>query len=120
MKKIVTLTRLECGTNGAVFNIPLPPSPGGRSCKVVQYMAKVTSFGGTPTLGMVIAHGPDGAVSAPQITINPAGVPASHLYVFDSDATKILGEWLHPVLTVGGAATGDYLVVELFELRKPF
>ncbi len=114
------MTRLGCGTNGAAVDFPLSPTPGGRAAKVVQYMAKVTVLGGTPKLGIRINHGPDGTVAATHTTIATATVPASNLYVFDSDASKILGEWIHPVLVVEGTATGDFMMVELFELRKPF
>ena len=121
MKKIVGPIRVVCGASGGDIEFPLPPSPGGRACKVVQYMAKISQFGGSgPKLGMKINHGPDGTVNATHTSIASAAVPVTNLYVFDSDGTKILGEFLHPILVVGGAATGDSLVVEVYEMRKPF
>lgn len=120
MKKILGPTRVVCGTPGTALETALPPSPGGRACKVVQFMAKVSAFTGAPKLGMKINHGPDGVVNATHTLIGTVVVPGSNLFVFDSDASKILGEYIHPILLVDGAATGDSMVVELFELRKPF
>jgi hypothetical protein len=120
-KKISGPIKLTAGTNGAQVEFPLQPRSGGRSCKVVQVMAKLVSSGGTaPTLGMKIDHGPDGFAHSNHTTIANTGIPASNLWVFDSDATKIIGEFIHLVPVAGGTATGDYVVVEFYEMPKPF
>jgi hypothetical protein len=32
----------------------------------------------------------------------------------------MISEYIHPIVMVGGAATGDSVVVEVWETRKPF
>lgn len=121
-EKIVGPMNLLCATGGGTTNYALAPRPGGRTCKTVQYMVKVLEYRGTaPTLGFIIAHGPDGSVSATHTSIAVAAVTGTTpiLFVFDCGAAP-LGEFLHPIVRVGGTATGDGVVVEVWETRKPF
>ena len=96
-------------------------------CKVVNYQVKVVQSDGTDNirLSVELRHSPDGTVSAlhsnPLSAANP-GVLVPVLLSGDADSSKILGEFLHPVLKVKHASTGGavWAVVEVFELRKPF
>ena len=117
-RKLVTGLRLTW--NGTNFDVALPPTPGGARCKVVQIMVAIRAALGAPTLGCKIEHGPDGVVHAVHTTINNAALPATNLYVFDSNAGLVLGDYIHCILTVGGGANGDSMTVDVYETRKPF
>lgn len=121
-EKIAGPMSLLCLTGGGTVNFPLAPRPNGRGCKTVQYMVKVLEYHGTaPTLGFIIAHGPDASVSATHTSIAVAAVSGTTplLFVFDCGSGP-LGEYLHPIVRVGGTATGDSVVIEVWETRKPF
>ena len=121
-EKITGPLSISCAVGGGTTNYPLTPRPGGRSTKTVQYMVKVVDFrGSAPTLGFIIAHGPDATVSVTHASVAVAAVSGTTpiLFVFDCGATP-LGEYLHPVVRVGGSATGDSVVIEVWETRKPF
>ncbi len=118
LKKIASNLRLLY--TGAAAEVPLTPFQGGARNKVVQFMVAVRSANGAPTLGCKIDHGPDGIVHATHTTLANAALPTTNIYVFDSDSTKILGDWIHPILTVGGAVAGDAMTVDVYAVLKPF
>jgi hypothetical protein len=127
--KIVGPVRLDSGTNGALKSYPLPPRGGGRMCKVVQYMVKVVqSSGSTARVTVRMDHGPDGNVftthSTPISAVDPTtGGTVALPAVVAGDATTsiIVGEFIQ---CVPGASSSDsnpsWVVVEIFEMRKPF
>jgi hypothetical protein len=120
-KKIASAIQVFAGAGGAAANFPLQPGPGGRGCKVVQYMVRVLSTTGAPLLTLQIDDGPDGLAHMLH-TAGPAAAapPASRLYRFDSAAGIILCDYLHPILIVSGGAATDSVTVDVYEMRKPF
>ncbi len=119
-KKIAGPIRLVSGTNGADVEMPLPPRPGARMCKQAQYTLNIVSSGGAaPKLGFKLRHGPDGVVSKEIVNVASVAIPADNVAMFDS-GSAMLCDVLHPVPVVGGSATGDWVGVEIYEMRKPF
>jgi hypothetical protein len=79
--------------------------------------------GANAKAGLTLNHGPDGKVtvlhSTPIAVAVPGAVPS--LLSGDADSTKVLGEWLHPIVSAAStAATAEWLIVEVYEMRKPF
>lgn len=102
-----------------------PPRPGGRLCKNVQYMVKVVaSSSDQAKVGLFLDHGPDGTVSklhSTPIALTQLTGGNALLLVGDSDSTKIIGEFLHPVVNcLSNDANACWALVEIFEMRKPF
>jgi hypothetical protein len=112
--------RVDAGATGNDVEYPLDGAPGGRFCKVTQFMVKVLQkSNGNVKLGFKVRHGPDGQAYATHTSISSQTVPADDLMVFDG-AGAILGEWTRGVVVAGGTAPGDWMVIEVFEMRKPF
>lgn len=120
-KRIFGPARVD-GSSGGGTDYTLPPSAGGSQCKTVQYMLKVvqTDDGVNCLLSVKLNHGPDGTVTKNHSTpiASTAAGTAPNLLVGDADTSKIIGEYLHPILNVVGA--GHWATVEVFEMRKPF
>ena len=86
----------------------------------VGLMVKVLSASGTtPKVGFTIKHGPEAGVLITQTTMAAAVVPAENLFVFDC-GNGILGEWIQGIPVAEGTATGDAVLIEVYEMRKPF
>jgi hypothetical protein len=112
----------------------LRPKPGGRACKTLQYMVKVIkSSGANCQVGLGVQHGPDGDVFLPlddqiipMTLVSGASTDAlvleGHVGQDDGSNTKVVGEWILPILKINhDSGTGDvWAVVELFEMRKPY
>lgn len=118
-RKIASNIRIEAGTDGADAEYDLEPRGNGRMCKNVQLMAKVVKAGPNAKLGLKIKHGPDGVVFVTLASVASATVPAEMLVVLDS-GNGVVGEFVKSVLVAGGTATGDWTVVDVFEMRKPY
>ncbi len=65
-----------------------------------------------------IEHGPDGTIWETH-TAAPALADAGTVRTFQSDATKVLHEFARAVI-VTAAATGQYFVVDVDEISRPF
>lgn len=121
------MTLIFSGNPGTVIKFLLAPRSGGRNCKVVQYTVKILEYHGSgPKLGFIIAHSADGTTplnhtSAAATTLTTT---APFQMVFDAtavvNATTALGEFLHPIVQLDGAASGDTVTIEVWETRKPF
>lgn len=116
--------RAECGANGEDQKIELAPEAGGHMVKVVNYMAVIKQKSSAAVeFGLDLDHGPDGRNHLTHSTpITQAAVGAGvTLRSGDSDSTKVIGEWLHPTALVGSTgATREWVVFDLYEMRKPF
>ena len=101
--KIVSNFRVECGAGGEDTEITLKPRPGGRAARGVNYMVLVTQKSSNAVeVGLKLNHGPNGINSLQHsIPIAQVAITTNTLLSGDSDATKILGEWLHPIILVG-------------------
>jgi hypothetical protein len=102
---------------------PLTARSGGRSCKVAQYWIKVIAASSNATLGLGLEHGPDGNLFVLHSNVISLAAPASipGLLVGDADDTKIIGEYLRPVVNiVSNDASVCWAVIEVYEMRKPF
>lgn len=118
---------IESGPLGEEAIIKLDPTPGGRACKVVNYQVKFIQTGGDSALRfeLELRHGPDGTIStlhSTPIQYSSLG-PVPELKSGDADQTKIIGEYLHPVIKIkanAGSTVKQTATIEVFELRKPF
>ena len=125
-KKIFT-GRLDSGSTGQETTYVMPPSSGGRSCKVVQFMVKVLQASSTTNvrISVDLYQSPDGTVSTLHSTAISSGDPGAtfpSLLTGDCDTSKIVGEVLIPRIRIKDSATTNAMsaVIELYELRKPF
>lgn len=122
-RKIAGPFRVDGGSDTEI-GYPLTPSGGGRMCKSVQYMIKViaTSSPTNSKLGLKLNHGPDGMVSAPHSSpiASTATGNAPSLLVGDADSSKIIGEYLHVIVTAFGVGGPSSAMIEVYEMRKPF
>lgn len=119
-RKIVGPTRFDAGAAGADVEYALPHRAGGKSAKGVSVHVKIIAGSANAKVGFKIKHGPDGTVTAVHTSTASATISASpSLMVFDAGSAMI-GEYIHPTLVVGGTAGSDYVVVEVYEMRKPF
>ncbi len=119
-RKIYGPTRIDAGVNGADQEYALEARPGGRMVKSVMYMIRVIQKANANVkLGIKIKHGPDGQAFTNHTSTASATVNADDLMVFDGAAGTV-GEWIRPVVVAGGTATGDWMQVEVYEMRKPF
>ena len=86
-----------------------------------MYMVKVLDYTGSAKLGFTLSHGPDGSVATAHTTTATVALSgtAPLLKVFEA-GSAMLGEFLHPIVVVGGTAATDTVVVEVYETRKPF
>ena len=123
-KKIFGPARIDSQNNGAEQTIKLSPVAGGSLIKNVQYMCKVASASGANVrITIELWHGPDGLASVLHSTpINAADPSSSGLLVGDCDTSKMIGEFLLPVIKIKDSAltTAQWAIVEIFEMRKPF
>ena len=119
--------RIDSLAGGPEATVKIRPRGGGRMARVAQYMVKVIQSDGSDNIRLTLAleHSPDGqfsvAHSTPISAANPGtGIPA--LLVGDADSTKILGEYLHPILKIKHATTAGavWARVDVYEMRKPF
>lgn len=121
--------RIDSTSAGGELAYLLPPRAGGHMVKGANYQVKfVQKIGDTNLrIQLELQHGPDGTIAvAHSIPIPYAGgdpgatMPA--LLSGDADLTKIIGEYLHPILKIKANAGGalQAAVVEVFEMRKPF
>lgn len=116
--------RVECGASGEDVAVELSPSAGGHLVRVINFMLVVKQKSSDAVeLGMKLNHGPDGKNHITHSTpIGQAAVGAGiTLKSGDSDSTKVIGEWLHPIALVGSTgATREWVVFDAYEMRKPF
>lgn len=127
--KLIFQARIDSQSTGGESTIPFPPRNGGRACKQVNYQVVVRLSDGSVNtrITLVLNHGPDGAVSTlhstPISLVDPTTTLPS-VMSGDSDATKMIGEWLHPILKIkhvnGAGNSLVWAVVEVYELRKAF
>lgn len=120
-RKVLELTRLDGGATAVEFR--LQPTAGGRSCLAAMMQLKIHNrSSANVTVGIRLEHSPDGSVSdvhsTPRTTATLAFAPPC-VVSGDSDASKMLGEYLHWVIIVGGGA-GEWIQFEAFEMRKAF
>lgn len=97
--------------------------------KGVNYQIKfVQKFGDTNLrVALELFHGPDGTVSvlhSVPITY-AAGDPGATMPALlsgDADQSKMVSEFLHPVIKIKANAGGalQAAMIEVFEMRKPF
>jgi hypothetical protein len=116
---------IECESNGNRKAYDLPRRSGGRNAKVVHYdVVVVQSSGANVRLSLDLKHGPDGVAKTTHSTVfasQAPGVSYPALVAGDADASRILSEWLHPVLSIAStAATLERALIKVYELRKPF
>lgn len=124
--KLIAEITMESKADATIVEYRLPPTPGGRMCRQVNYMAEViwASDPANAKVGLKLNHGPNGGVSTlhstPITPVVPSAVPGVNSG--DSDSTKMIGEWLHPVATIQGPSAGpaQRATVRFYELRKPF
>lgn len=113
--------RVQAGTNGANVEHPLTVRAGGRMARNSQFWVLVTAFGGVPNIGFKITDGPNGVNFLTHTNVDSGALGTTLLWVFDSSATaRMLGEFVRGVVVAGGTATGDWMQVKVWELRKPF
>ena len=124
-EKIATVT-VSALPGGGTNSFPLSPRSGGRLSKFVSFMLVVTEVHGiAPTIGFIIAHGPNGSVFRTQSSTTVTALGAAPLvFVFDSSqgsvlVTTVLGEWIQGTILFGGGG-GEGATVEVWETRKPF
>lgn len=121
--------RIESTSNGTELKYELPARAGGRMVKGVNYQVKfVQKFGDTNLrIQVELNHSPDGTANVPHSTPityanGDPGAMVPSLLSGDSDPTRMIGEYLHPIVKIkanaGGALQAAY--VEVFEMRKPF
>ena len=125
-KKIASNVRIDTTSTGDQVVFLLPATPGGRQVKSINYMVRILQCSDTSVtkIGLNLSHGPDGLVSTSHSSpITATLVPASNLLSGDA-GPGVLGEWLHPALTVQRSSTGaglrESVVVDVYEMRKPF
>ncbi len=126
-KKIAGPFRIDSQASGAEAAINLPAAPGGKRIKNAHYAVKILSCSDTTNtrITLDLQHGPDGTVSAFHSSPIANALSAStfpNLVTGDSDSTKMIGEYLHPVLKIKHNTTGGPVsaMVEVYETRKPF
>lgn len=119
-EKIAGPMRLDSGVNGADKDYPLPPRAGGRNVKSLMYMVKVIAGASNAKVGFRVAHSADGSVTATHTTVASATISTPPAMMTFDAGSAVLGEFIHPIPVVGGTATTDYVVVEIYEMRKPF
>ena len=123
-QKIFGPTRLEA--TGASWTIKLDPIGGFGQVVDVLCMLKVHKVKntGTTTVTVDLKHSPDGdkSVAAPHSTpingVTITGEPVLEVGNADPGTNGPIGEYLHPQIGVGGGA-GEWVVVELFLVKKP-
>lgn len=126
-RKVVSNMRIESNNDQTARYYKLTPAGGGRFCKGVQYMVKVIAkSAGTARVTVRCDHGPDGEVfithSTPINDVDP-GSTVPGLVSGDTLGTpNMIGEVIEPVIGCRStaAATIDWMVVDLYELRKAF
>jgi hypothetical protein len=125
--RLVEPTRYDVtGAAGTWKEFALPALDGGQSAEFVTYFALIHAMSSTTNvqLELRLDCSPDGGTAKPHTTqvIAGATIPSRPLLRWgDGDHSKLLGEFLHPVIrvqTVDGAA--QFVVVELWELRHGF
>ncbi len=119
-RKVAQNVRVEAGAAAVDVDYAQAPKPGGRMCKNVQVMVKVTASSTNAKVGIKIKHGPDGVAFKDLATQATTVVPADKLFVLDTSASAIVGEFVQIVVVGGGTAAGDWAVVDVYEMRKPF
>ena len=117
-RKVASNVRVEAGAGGADVEFPLSPKGGGRLCKNVQVMLKVVASSTNGKVGVKIRHGPDGTTFKELVSQATIAVPSDRLIVLDT--TTIVGEYIQIVLLGGGTAAGDWVSVDVYEMRKPY
>lgn len=112
-------------TGGQETFYRLQPSRSGRLCKQANFQIKViASSSSQAKVGLRLEHGPDGTVSV----LHSVPIPTTQLtggnallLNGDSDASKMLGNFLHPVITcISNDASPCWAVIEVYQLLKPF
>ena len=112
-------------TGGTATEYPLQPTGGGRMVKDVGYMVKVVARSHSAAMcGVKLNHGPDQTVHAQHSTpiANAVVTSVPGLLAGDTTATTtMIGDFLFPILTcISNDATACWLVVRVYEMRKPF
>jgi len=119
---------IESESNGNLKSYELPARQRGRMVKVVHYdVVVVQSTGDNVRLSFELKHGPDGVAKTAHSTlmssVNP-GTAYPALVSGDADATKILSEWLPPIVKIADSAAPSgntqRAYVRVYEMRKPF
>ena len=101
--------------------IELKRSNGGRMVKTAGYMLRIVSSSDPAArVGLKLYHGPDGIFKMLHSTPIPLAAPSDKLMGGDSaGGAMTLFEWLHPVL-VGDNVAGKWVMVDVYEILKPF
>ena len=119
-RKIASSLRIDAGNN---FNpeVALTPSSGGRMIKTAGYMIRILSVSDSGAqIGLKLYHGPNGISKILHSTPITLAAPGGDLMAGDSSAgSMMLFEWLHPTL-VGGSVNGKWVLVDVYEILKPF
>lgn len=121
-KKIAAHYRVECPAGGT-GTAPLPPSSGGRFIKSVNYMVEILAASSTNAkLGLALNHGPNGQVSLLHSTPITATSLTAGILLLSGDASSgsVIGEYLHPIISVSGTGAAEWVLFNVYETRKPF
>lgn len=126
MFKLIASMRVDGpATGGQATAYKLKPRGGGRLSKTAQYMVKIVAVSSAQAKVKVdLEHGPDGIVSKPHstpIALTQLTGADANLLVGDADQTKVLGEYLHVIIScISNDANPCWAVIEVYEMRKPF
>src|ERR1041385_8492347 len=114
-RKIAGPMRIDSTAGGGQKDYELMSSSGGREHKTANYMVKILGLSGANAkVGLSLNHGPDGKVSVAHSTPIAVAVPSTAPSVMsgDADTTKVLGEYLHPVVSCASTgATAEWAIV---------
>jgi hypothetical protein len=126
MFKLIASLRVDGpATGGQETLYKLTPLRGGRVCKQANYQIKIVAVSSNQAkVGLKLEHGPDGTVSVlhstPIATTQITGANAA-LLNGDSDGTKMIGNFLHPIVAcISNDANPCWAVIEVYQLLKPF
>lgn len=121
-KKIAAQYRVECAA-GATGSATLPVTSGGRLVKSLNYMIEILATSSTSAkIALTLNHGPTGQVSVLHSTpINTTTLSSGTLLLSgDANSSTVIGEYLHPIVTVSGTGNAEWVLFNLYEMRKPF
>lgn len=121
-KKIAAQYRVECAAGGSGV-AALPVTSGGRLVKSLNYMIEILATSTTSAkIALALYHGPNGQVSVLHSTPITTTTLATGVLLLSGDASSsaVIGEYLHPIVTVSGSGNAEWVLFNLYELRKPF
>jgi len=125
--KIASNVRIESSANGTSQDYALPPLPGGHTTKNVGYQLRIVQASSTNAMaGIKLNHSPDGGTSVNHSTPIANTQLSTGVTLLSGDTVSssvMVGEWLHPILTCsqfGGGGTREWVVLDAYEMRKPF